>query len=235
MPLASVRGHQEVLGRANGCKAKRERGPLQATRRGGVQIAVLQFDLGAERGERRDMQVHGPGPDGAAARQRHYGLSVARQKRPQHQVRGAHFAHDVVIGGESVGAAAGKRNDLPVLQDRGLGPKRAEQRRHGGDIVQARGVHQRQRLVAEKGRGHQGKAGVFRPSDRDLPAQFAAALYDDTIHNLLLPYGFFVFLSARARAWALRRPRLAFNAAFSRASRSGLADFFGFFCCGDVI
>ena len=72
-----------------------------------MDVAVAQVELGAERLEAAQVQVDRAGADGAAAGQRDDGVAVARQHRPEHQDRGAHLAHDLVVGavvGDRLGA-----------------------------------------------------------------------------------------------------------------------------------
>ena len=230
MPLANVAAHDGVLGRADGGEIERDLGAFQPALRLGMKVAVAQFDRRAHRLERGDMQVHGPRADGAAARQAHFGAVVTRQKRPQHEVRGPHLAHDVVMRDVVVRFVGRHGDDLAVIQRRHLGPQRLQQFGHGADVREARRIGQRQRLIRQKRRGHQRQAGVLGPRDGNRARKLRPALNDYSIQPatcLFLiadpgkdqPSLLSSSCAARARACALRLPILALSAAFNRSSR----------------
>ena len=73
------------------------RGAVQPPARG-LDVAVLEVDLGAHGLQALQVLVDGPGADGAAAGQGHPGLAEAGQQRPQHQHRGPHGL-DQLVGG----------------------------------------------------------------------------------------------------------------------------------------
>ncbi|GAB1362303.1 hypothetical protein MASR1M32_15390 [Rhodobacter sp.] len=132
--LASVAAISEILGGPHACETHLVHSAFQAALRPGVQIAVTQFDLGPERRERVDMDIHRPRADGAAAGQRDHGMAKPRQQRPQHQIGGPHLAHDVVIRDRVQHAMRGHGDDLALLQGRNLDPKALQQLRHGADV-----------------------------------------------------------------------------------------------------
>jgi hypothetical protein len=165
------------------------------------------------------------------------GPPLAREHGTQHEDRGAHLAHDVVIGRVAVEPMGRQRQHPPVIERRHLRPQRLQQARHGADVRQARRVGQRQRLVRQKRRGHQREAGVLGACDGDLPLQRTVARYDDLVHwsalalarprRVMASYapcpGSLPPVTARLRACALRLAMLALSADFSRTSRSDFA------------
>ncbi len=182
-PLGQRRRHQRVFRGADRNEGKVDHRAAQPpARRLGMHIAVPQIQRRAHRLQRVQMQVHGPGTDRAAAGQRHDRMAIARQHRPQNQDRGAHLAHDVVIGGEIGDRMTGQRQDQPVLQAGDLGPQRFQQLRHRADVAEPRGIGQRQRLVRQERGGHQGQTGVLCPRDRDRPGQGPVAAHQNRIH-----------------------------------------------------
>ena len=62
----------------------------------GADITVFNLDISAHRFQTLDVQVHRPGANGAAARQRYLSLTETGQQWPQHQDRGSHGAHQFV-------------------------------------------------------------------------------------------------------------------------------------------
>jgi hypothetical protein len=85
-----------------------------------VEVAVAQVDDGAEGREGVHVDVHGPRADGAAAGQRHDRLAAAREQWAQHEVGGAHLAHDVVVGARGGQRVGRERDDLAPSQSRDL-------------------------------------------------------------------------------------------------------------------
>ena len=91
--LGQRRGHHHVLGAGDRrpCRSATVRARAAASARG-LDVAVLELDLRAQRREALQVLVDGAGADGAAAGQRDAGLAAAGQQRPEHQHRGAHGA-----------------------------------------------------------------------------------------------------------------------------------------------
>ncbi len=180
--LGQRRGHQRVLGRAHRNEREVDDPAFQPPGRLGVHVAVAQVHLGPQRFHRAQVQIHRPRADRAAAGQGDEGVPVARQHRPQHEDRGAHLAHDVVIGAVIVQRVTRKRQNLAVLQRHDLGPERPQKLAHRRDIAQARGIRQRQRLFRQKRRRHQSKAGVLCARDWDAAPKRSVTAHHDSIH-----------------------------------------------------
>ena len=132
------------------------------------------------------MQIDRARANRATAGQRDNGMTIPRQHGTKNQDRGAHFAHNVIIGGVVGNGMRGHGQHLTILQRRDLSPQRPQKLGHGANIRQARGIGQRQRLIAEQGCGHQREAGVLRSGDRNHPLQRAIALHQNRIHLLVL-------------------------------------------------
>jgi hypothetical protein len=113
------------------------RAPLQP-RGGRVDVARLDRDVGAHRGEPLDVQVHGTLADGAAPGQRHARLPEARDQRAEREDRGAHRLH-VLVGRERLDHVARVEADV---MGRGLGlhAHALEQLHHRAHVVQLRHV-----------------------------------------------------------------------------------------------
>jgi len=133
--LCECRRHQRVFSRPNRHDREIHHRPLEAALGLGMDIAVAQFQIGAHRLQRLEVQIDGPRADGATAGQRHNRPPITRQHRPQHEDRGAHLAHDIVIGGMVVQPMRRQRQNPPAVERRHLGAQRLQQRRHGADIA----------------------------------------------------------------------------------------------------
>ena len=132
--------------------------------------------------QRLQMQIDRTRADGTTTGQRHLGPAIPRQHRPQHQNRGPHLAHDVIICAMAGQRMAGQRQHLPVLQRRDLGPQTLQQGRHGADIRQPRRIGQGQRLIGQQRRRHQRQTGILGPRNRYLTLQRAITLNNDLVH-----------------------------------------------------
>src|SRR5574341_1241981 len=82
-------GHHQVLGAGNADLVEEDVGAAQAVG-AGEDVAVLDFERGAQPLQRFQVQINRTRPDGTAARQRNARLAAARQQRPQRQHRSAH-------------------------------------------------------------------------------------------------------------------------------------------------
>ena len=167
----------ETSGKGEAAAAEPARG------RAGMDVALAQVERGAHRLQRAQVEVHGTRADGAAARQRDHRLALAREERAEHEDRGAHAADDLVVGLARGDGVRGQRQHAAVAQRARLRAERAQQRRHGGDVAEARRVGKRQRLLGEQRRGHQGEAGVLGARDLDAAREGAAAMDHDLVHQ----------------------------------------------------
>src|SRR4051812_8725960 len=62
-----------------------------------MDIAGLDFDFGAQRGDALQVEVDGPGTNDAPARQGDGRFAQARQERPENTDGSAHFADQIVV------------------------------------------------------------------------------------------------------------------------------------------
>ena len=74
-------------------------------RRARANVAVVDRDRRAHRAQPRDMQVHGPRADRAAAGQRYVRMTEPAEQRPEHEDRRAHRLHELVGREELLDAA----------------------------------------------------------------------------------------------------------------------------------
>ena len=211
-------------------KGKSTTAPLSPVRRGRVDVAVAQVELGAERLEAAQVQVDGPRADGAAAGQRDDGMAVAREHRPEHQDRGAHLADDVVVGavvGDRLGA---DDQHAALLQARDLAAERT-----ASSAVIVRMSESRGALVSVTGSSVSSAAGIsvrqaFLAPEIGIDAlQPVAAVHENAVHVCLSSFVLVVLSRrprrsspprARARFCALRRARLARSACARRSARA---------------
>ena len=98
----------------------------------------MQIDLGAQRLDGLQVQIHRTRADGAAAGQRHLGLARARHQRAQHVERGPHLA-DQVIGRKAAGDLRRVQKGLLAVGAVALGHLHAQARQQ---LAQKAGVGQ---------------------------------------------------------------------------------------------
>ena len=193
--LGEAGGHQEDMGGADGAVRQGVAPAFEAPRRAGDDIAAVELDLHAERGEPLQEEVDRPGADGAAAGQRHPGVAHARQERADHPEAGAH-ARDELVGRGSVDDRARRQlQRLAVVEalarllaeDGAVDAVIAEdalQQRHVGEV---RHIVQGQRLIGEEAGDHQRQRGVLGAGDVDGAGQLLPADDADAIHVPVLP------------------------------------------------
>jgi hypothetical protein len=109
------RGHHEVLG-------ARDRDGLEIEARtlepacARADVAAVDLDVRTHGLQARDVDVHRPRADGAAARQRHVRLAETREQRSQHQDGRAHRL-DQLVGREALARGRAVDLDLHLLVD----------------------------------------------------------------------------------------------------------------------
>ena len=80
LALGESRGHQQVFGARDRDLVEANRSAFEAVG-GGLHVAVVLRDLGAQALESVNVQIDRSGADGAAARQRDAGASATRHQR----------------------------------------------------------------------------------------------------------------------------------------------------------
>ena len=147
---------------------------------GGLHITVGQLDFGAQAGQTFQVQVDGPGPDGAAPGQGHARFFQTGQQGPQNQDGCPHFA-DQVIGGFMVGKTGGIDFDRMVrILDPGA--QIFQEQPGASDIHQPGHIVKGVAPVRQEG-GHQDRqGGVFGAADINFTGQPAAALDENLVH-----------------------------------------------------
>ncbi len=90
-------GHHQVFGAGDRDRLEVNLRAAQAPGVG-LHVALGQVDLHPHGLQALEVQVDGPGPDGAAAGQRHPGLAGPGHQGPQDQDRGPHGLHQLVRG-----------------------------------------------------------------------------------------------------------------------------------------
>ena len=144
--------------------------PRRPSRRFGFDVAVRLMDVRAQLLQPADVQVDGPGADGAAARQRDARASAAGHQRPQHQAGGAHGLHQLVrrLGRCDRAACAGARVSPSIVD---LRADIHQQPLHGADVAHPRDAVQRHRLGGEQRRGQRRQRRVLRSAGGDLACE----------------------------------------------------------------
>ena len=167
-------GHHQVFGAGDGHHVHHDARALQALALG-VDVAVLDADLGAHRLQALDVQIDRARADGAAAGQGHARLAEARQQRPQHQDGGAHGFHQFV-GRFLVRDGFAAEGDVVLVVERDAHAHVAEQRQHGADVLEVRHVGQPQRLGGEQAGGQDRQRGVLGAGNAHLAVKRVAAV-----------------------------------------------------------
>jgi hypothetical protein len=182
--------HHQIFGSAHRHHREHHMRAFQTLGRGGVDVAFLEIDLGAELRQALEVQVDRPVADGAAAGQRHSRPAAARQQRPQHQDRGAHLAHQLVgrrrvgdfarghrQGASGMAARTGGAGHL--YQDTVMGQQVGER----GDVGEVRQVVQGDRVLGQETGRHQRQRRVLGAADRDGSVQGLTAADADSVHQ----------------------------------------------------
>ena len=180
LPLGKYRGHHKILRAGDSHHIGADHGALQAA---GARhdIAVLDVDIGAQRGQALDMLVDRALPDRAAAWQAHARLAKARDQRPEHQDRRAHGLDELVRRLECAELIGGD-GDAVVRVAHGAHAHVAQQLERGGDVVEPGHVGQAQGIRSEQSRAEDRQRGVLRAGDADLAAQRRAAHDTQLVH-----------------------------------------------------
>src|SRR3990167_1504902 len=156
--LGQRSSHHDVFGTGHADDIEEEVRTAQAAfRRLGLDIAAFHVDLRAHGFETTDVQVDRTRTNGAATRQRHFGLAKARDQRAKHEDRRAHGFHQLVGCNQGLDAAR-IDFDAELLVDHRLNAHAAEQLDHGGDVVQVRQGAHRHRAIGQQG-GRQNRQG----------------------------------------------------------------------------
>ncbi len=177
------RRHQQVLGGTHRDEREHDRSPAQPPTHLRVDVPAIKSNLGPHLLQGLEVQIDRPGADRAAARERDPRLAHARQQRPQHQDRGAHFANDIVGRlGASDGAPERKRAAIAAHRLH-RDPVLREQCRHGVNVGELRHVLQDQPLLGKQPGHHQRQRRVLRAADDDLALKRPAAANTDAVHR----------------------------------------------------
>ncbi len=133
------------------------------------------------------VQVHGPGPDGAAAGEAHGRPAEAGEEGAEDQDGGPHGLHEVVGGLGVLAARTGQLGlqleTLALGLEAGLGAQGLEHLHHGADVGHRREVREHHRLRGEQGRRQAGQGRVLRPGHPDAPLQGKATLDHQSVHR----------------------------------------------------
>ena len=174
-------GHQQVFGAGHRDQVQYDVRTPQAAG-AGANVAVLDLDVGAHRFQSLDVQVDWPRADGAAAWQRHFGLTKAGQQWSQYQDRGAHGTHQLVRGLEGLNRARVHLDAHPLV-DHQVHAHATQQLHGGGDILQVRDVANDDRLVGQQGGGQNRQHRVLGAGGAQLAEQRYATIDDEFAHE----------------------------------------------------
>jgi hypothetical protein len=179
--LGERRRHHQVLAAGHGRHVEDDRRALQPLALD-VDVAVIEDDLGAHRGEPLQVLIDRPRADGAAARLRHPGPTEARDQRAEHHDRRAHGLHQIV-GRLELGLLRRRRADDHRALALDLAAELAQELGHGRHVLQLRDVLERAGPAGQERRGHHRQRGVLGAADGDVSNQAAAAFDDDLVHG----------------------------------------------------
>src|SRR5260221_9838300 len=165
-------------------------GAAQAAGRFGDHIAGVDGEVSAEFFQRHDQEIHRPGADRAAARQRDFRHAHARQQRPDHPETGAHPRYQFVrrrrvddIGGRNmqglalilaVAGAFARGHDIDAVV--------AEDALQLRDVGKPRHVVEDQRLLGQQPGDHQRQCGILRARDGNGAVERASADNPNAVH-----------------------------------------------------
>ena len=178
-------GHHQVLGAGHGDHVHHDARALQPLA-AGVNVAVLDLDVGAHRLQAFDVNVDRARADGAATGQADACIAEARQRRAQHQDGGAHGFHHFV-GGFLVRDGFAAQGDVVLVVQRDAHAHVAEQGQHGADVLEMRHVRQFQRLGGEQAGGQDRQRGVLGAGNAHLTGKRVAAMDQQGIHSACDP------------------------------------------------
>ncbi len=176
-------GHHQVLGAGDGDHVHQDVGTLQATVDTGLDVAILDGDLGAHQLQAMDVQVDRTGTDGATARQGDVGRPEAGCQRTQCQDGGAHGLHQLV-GGDVVVHGPGQHGHIAV--DLGGGAQHLQQLEGGAHVLEARNVGELHLFIAQQGGEQDRQGGVLGAGDGHFTGKGAGAGDLEFVHGLLL-------------------------------------------------
>ena len=178
-------GQKGVLGRANADEGELDPRAGQTAGRLGVDIALVQIDVRAQRFERLQVQIHGTSADGAAAGQADLGMAGPCNERPQHVERGPHLADEII--------AREGRDDFRRVQEGfravrpvgfgDFGSQSPQQPRQEPRVGEPWHIGQPERLVRQQAGGHQLDGGILGAADRDRSVERCAADNGDAVHR----------------------------------------------------
>ena len=173
LAVGQRRGHHQVLGARHGDGIEHQARALQAPGPR-ADVAALDLDLRAHGLQSRDVDVHRPRTDGAAARQRDIRAAEAGHQRTQHQDRGAHGLHQIVRR-EALAQGRGIDLDAQPLGDGDADAHAAEQLDGGRHILQMRHVADGHRLVGQQARRQDRQRRVLGAGDAHFALERHAA------------------------------------------------------------
>jgi uncharacterized membrane protein YeaQ/YmgE (transglycosylase-associated protein family) len=184
-PSLGQHGRGEDVGRAGDRRASRtghrDRRAHQAVG-AGDHVAVLDPQIGPQGHQARQVQVHRPWTDVAAAGQRDHGLSPPGQERSQHAEAGPHPPHQLVVGPDRLGID-GPQHDRVILGPPDLDPELSKEQREGIHVGQPGDAFQPHRSVGQDRRGHHRQRGVLGSSGADRAAKPLAAKDAEMRHD----------------------------------------------------
>ena len=196
--------HQRGVGAADRDFGKDDLAAFEPARRVCDDVAGVDVDFRAEPFQRHDQKIDRTRADGAAAGQRHARLAHARDQRRHHPEACAHLGDELIGRGGVDNVGGGNLQGLAVIgglagalaADRDVDAVIAEDPLQQRDVGEPGHIVERQGLVGQEARDHQGKRGVLRSRDRDRAVQPPPAENANTIHDA--PCGPNLGSSARA-------------------------------------
>ncbi len=178
------RSHQQVFGACDGDLVEHDFGALQPCR-GGLDVAVVLGDLGAELLEPLDMQVDGASSNGAAAGERDPGVTAAGDQRAKNERGSAHCLDQLIRSFRRGEIGAMERSAVlgASIAEFDFGPHGGEQVARGLNVAHLRNIFEDDRLVGEQGGSHAGEGGILGAADANGAEQRVATADDEFVHS----------------------------------------------------
>ena len=165
-------GHQQVFGAGDGDHVHHHARALELAAR--LDVAMLDDNIRPHRRQALDVLIHRPAANRATARQRHTGLAKARQRRAQHQNRGAHGFHQLIRRLQGVDVAGGEFVFVDIV---GHHPRAhaLQQLLRGQHIAQLRHIGQPQGVGGQQAGAQNRQRRIFGARHGDVAVQRAIA------------------------------------------------------------
>jgi hypothetical protein len=146
-----------------------------------LDIAVPKLDLDPEPFQPLEVEVDGPGPDGAAARKRDTGFLEAGHEGSENEDGGAHGLDEIVRNLEAIDILRVNREGLSLVK---RGSQVIKERLGGADIAEPGEIADSMNPATEEGRREDRERCILRAADPHLAMEGSAPFDEDLIHEI---------------------------------------------------